>query len=102
MSCTYCVVFLFCFSSTCVPCVSSFSGLSNCIAPSVFSNVYLYTPSFNFTFVISFDRVSLQKTFKYVKFAIYMTISQISNKDGHLSKYKDFNDHKQPDRNIKI
>jgi hypothetical protein len=26
---TYCVVFLFCFSSSCVPSVASFSGLSN-------------------------------------------------------------------------
>ena len=38
---TYCVVFLFCFSSCCVPCVASFSGLYILIAPSVFSNVYL-------------------------------------------------------------
>ena len=28
-----CVVFLFCFSSSCVACVASFSGLSFCIAP---------------------------------------------------------------------
>jgi len=35
---TYCVVFLFCFSSSCVPYVASFSGLSI----SVFSNVYLF------------------------------------------------------------
>ena len=33
-------VFLFCFSSSCVPCVTGFSGLSFLIAPSVFSNVY--------------------------------------------------------------
>jgi hypothetical protein len=38
---TYCVVFLFCLSSLCVPYVVSFSGLSICIASSVFSNVYL-------------------------------------------------------------
>jgi len=40
---TYCVVFLFCFSSSCVHYVASFSGLSIFfvgIAPSVFSNVY--------------------------------------------------------------
>jgi hypothetical protein len=35
---TYCVVFLFCFSSSCVPYIASFSGLSILIAPSVFSN----------------------------------------------------------------
>jgi hypothetical protein len=35
---TYCVVFLFCFYSSCVPHVASFSFL---IASSVFSNVYL-------------------------------------------------------------
>jgi hypothetical protein len=28
-----CVVFLFCFSWSCVACVASFSGLSFCIAP---------------------------------------------------------------------
>ena len=37
----YCVVFLFCLSSSCEPYVASFSGLSFLIAPSVFSNVYL-------------------------------------------------------------
>ena len=36
---TCCVVFLFCFSSSCLPYVASFSGLSYLIAPSVFSNV---------------------------------------------------------------
>jgi hypothetical protein len=38
---TYCVVFLFCFSSSCVAFVASFSGLSFLIASSVFANVYL-------------------------------------------------------------
>ena len=33
-------VFLFCFSSSSVPCVTGFSGLPFLIAPSVFSNVY--------------------------------------------------------------
>ena len=38
----YCVVSLFCFSSSCVLYLASFSGLSLfLIAPSVFSNVYL-------------------------------------------------------------
>ena len=32
---TYCVVFLFSFSSSCVTCVASFSELSICIAPSL-------------------------------------------------------------------
>ena len=36
-----CVAFLFCLSSSCVPYVANFSGLSIFIAPSVFSNVYL-------------------------------------------------------------
>ena len=36
----YCVVFLFCFSSSCVSYVVIFSGLSTLIAPSVFSNVF--------------------------------------------------------------
>jgi hypothetical protein len=34
------VVFLFCLSSSCVPYVVSFSGLSILVCPSVFSNVY--------------------------------------------------------------
>ena len=38
---TYCVVFLLCFSSSCVLYVASISGLSICIASLVFSNVYL-------------------------------------------------------------
>jgi hypothetical protein len=37
----YCVVFLFCLSSSYVPNVAIFSDLSFLIAPSVFSNVYL-------------------------------------------------------------
>jgi hypothetical protein len=37
MSNAYSVVFLFCLSSSCVPYVASFSGLSILIAPSVFS-----------------------------------------------------------------
>jgi hypothetical protein len=37
---TYCVVFLFCFSSSCVLYVDSFSGISILVAPSVFSSVY--------------------------------------------------------------
>ena len=41
VSITYCVVFLFCFSSFCVCYAASFSGLSIFfIAPSVFSNAY--------------------------------------------------------------
>ena len=39
---TYCVVFLFCFSSSCVPYVTSFSGLSIFDCRSVFSNVYSF------------------------------------------------------------
>ena len=38
----YFVVFLFCLSSSCVPYVASFSGLSMLIVPSVFSNIYWY------------------------------------------------------------
>jgi len=38
---THCVVFLFCFSSSCVPYVTRFSVLSIFDCPSVFSNVYL-------------------------------------------------------------
>ena len=41
---TYCVVFLLCLSSLCIPCFVCFSGLSIFfIASSVFSNVYLKT-----------------------------------------------------------
>ena len=36
----YCVVFYFCFSSSCVSHVGCFSGLSILISPSVFSNDY--------------------------------------------------------------
>ena len=39
---TYCVVFLFWLSSSCVLYVARFSGLSILIAPSEFSNVYFY------------------------------------------------------------
>ena len=37
---TYCVVFLFCFSSSCGSYVASFSGFFLLIALSVFSNVF--------------------------------------------------------------
>jgi len=36
-----CVVFLFCFSSSCVPDVASSLDCSFLITPSVFSNIYL-------------------------------------------------------------
>jgi hypothetical protein len=41
VSSTYWVVFLLCFSSSCIPDIASFSGLSFFESPSVFSNVYL-------------------------------------------------------------
>ena len=41
MSNTYCVVFLFCLSSSCVLNVASFSGLFIFNIPSVLSSVYL-------------------------------------------------------------
>ena len=37
---THCVVFLFCFSLSCLLYVASFSGLSLFIVPSVFSNLF--------------------------------------------------------------
>ena len=39
---TYCVVFLLCFSSSCVPYAASFYGLPFLIGPSVLSNVYIF------------------------------------------------------------
>jgi len=41
VSSTCCVVFLLCFSLSSVRYFAGFSGLSFCIGPSVFSNVYL-------------------------------------------------------------
>ena len=41
VSITYCVLFLFCFTSACVPYITSFSGLSIFIASSVFSSACL-------------------------------------------------------------
>jgi len=38
---TYCVVFLFCFSSSCVPYIASFLDCLFLITPSVFSNVFI-------------------------------------------------------------
>ena len=43
---TYCVVFLFCFSSSYVPYVASFLDCPFLIAPLVFSHVYLIPPHF--------------------------------------------------------
>ena len=40
LSNTYSAVFLFCLSSSCVPYVASFFGLSNLISPFVFWNVF--------------------------------------------------------------
>ena len=48
LSYTYCVVFLFCLSSSWVPYVVNFSGLFILIAPSVLSNVYFMHISTNF------------------------------------------------------
>ena len=53
MSNTYCVVFLFCFSSSCVPYVVNVSGLSIIDCPSVFSNVYSTTGQFCNIFMIN-------------------------------------------------
>ena len=53
---TYCVVFLFCFSSSCVPYVAIFSEFSFFfIVPSVFSNVYQTLSSFKLTKHIFID-----------------------------------------------
>ena len=53
---TYCVVFLFCFSSSCVPYVAIFSELSFfLIVPSLFSNVYQTLSSFKLTKHIFID-----------------------------------------------
>ena len=59
MSNTYCVVFLFCFSSSCVHYVVSFSGISICYCPSVFSYVYLLELIQNVKFVVSFSDMYL-------------------------------------------
>ena len=40
---TYCVVFLFCFSSSCVPYVASFSGLSLFLLPLRYSLTFIYS-----------------------------------------------------------
>ena len=48
-----CVVFLFCFSQSCVTYVACFSGLSFVDCPSVFSNVYLNISSCTGCFTIS-------------------------------------------------
>ena len=46
-----CVMLLLCFSTSCVPCVATFSGLSILIPPAVFSSVYLeYGMAQNMTF----------------------------------------------------
>ena len=45
---TYCVVFLFCFSSSYVPNVASSLECPFWIAPSVFSNIYLLKLLFNY------------------------------------------------------
>ena len=45
---TYCVVFLFCFSSSCVPNVANSLECLFLIAPSVFSNIYLLKLLFNY------------------------------------------------------
>jgi hypothetical protein len=39
---TYCAVLLSCLSSSCVPYVASFSGLSFLIAPSVYAQTFIY------------------------------------------------------------
>jgi hypothetical protein len=54
---TYCALFLFSFSSSCVPYVVNYSGLSFLIAPSVFSNVYMFlfcTLCCQFLWIINF------------------------------------------------
>jgi hypothetical protein len=52
---TYCVVFLFCLSSSWVPYVVNFSGLFILIAPSVLSNVYFMHISTNFKCQFNFN-----------------------------------------------
>ena len=49
---TYCVVFLVCLSSSCVPYVASISGLSILIAPLVFS-IYILTFIYRLTLLLS-------------------------------------------------
>jgi hypothetical protein len=53
VSSTYSMVFLFCFSSSCVSCVARFSGLSFLYCPLVFYNVYWSRRYQNSTVVIT-------------------------------------------------
>ena len=45
---TCCVVFLFCFSSSCVPYVASYSELSFFLLPHRYSLTFIYRISYNF------------------------------------------------------
>jgi len=54
-----CVVFLFCFSSSCVPYVASFSGFSILIVPTVFSNFFLYYHEYEFKPYFAYRNVSI-------------------------------------------
>jgi hypothetical protein len=55
---TYCVVFLFCFSSSYVPNVASSLECPFLIAPSVFSNIYLLKLLFNLCRLLQFTGLS--------------------------------------------
>jgi hypothetical protein len=69
MSNTYCVMFLFCFSSSCVyPMLPVFLDCLCLIVPSVFSNVYS-RPSF-----ILFSLTNLIKLVRHVLFTLFVLV----------------------------
>ena len=80
---TYCVVFLLCFSSFCVPYVASFSGLSIFDSPSVFSNVCLFT-TFDFSDLDNKDQIK-KKTQNYTNI---VSVKSMKSKLGQLTSYQ--------------
>ena len=65
---TYCVVFLFCFSSSRIPYVASFSDCPFLIAPSIFSNVYIRYISVFVLYIFVFFIIYVKYIFHIILF----------------------------------
>ena len=68
MSNTYCVVFLFCFSSSRIPYVASFSDCPFLIAPSIFSKVYIRYISVFVLYIFVFFIIYVKYIFHIILF----------------------------------
>ena len=76
---TYCVAFLFSFSSSCAPHVVNFSGYSICIAPSILSYVFLIKEIILYLIVIQLSVFQQNSVYVVCKITIFIAFHKYFN-----------------------